>query len=384
MRILLISPYHGGSHQAWAEGYAAHSTHDVHVLSLPARFWKWRMEGGAITLARLAVPLLANPQTRPDLILTTDMLDLPRFLALTRPHSDGLPIVLYLHENQLTYPLPTKPGTGPMRRQHGARDRHYVLVNWASMLAADAIYFNSHFHRESFFDAMPRFLKHYPEYNELDLIGPLEAHSDVLPVGIDFARLDPPLLPAADQPPLILWNQRWEFDKNPGRFVKTLGQLAAEGLAFDVALCGERFGLNMPELDAGIEALGSRLIHNGYANEEAYRCLLWRATVTFSTAWHEFFGISVLEAIHAHTLAILPDRLSYPEIIPAPYHADCLYHNGRDLLSKLRWALQNPQAARELAQRLAAATSGYGWPEMAPRYDRLLEAAVTGPRRDRF
>ena len=42
----------GGSHQAWAEGYAAHSAHMVELLTLPARFWKWRMHGGAVTLAR--------------------------------------------------------------------------------------------------------------------------------------------------------------------------------------------------------------------------------------------------------------------------------------------------------------------------------------------
>jgi hypothetical protein len=52
MKILLISPYRGGSHQAWAEGYQAHSVHEVTLLTLPDRFWKWRMHGGAVTLAR--------------------------------------------------------------------------------------------------------------------------------------------------------------------------------------------------------------------------------------------------------------------------------------------------------------------------------------------
>lgn len=382
MRILLISPYHGGSHRAWAEGYAAHSVHEVQTLSLPARFWKWRMEGGAITLAQQARPLLADPTTRPDLILTTDMLDVPRWLALTRPLSDGMPVALYLHENQLTYPLPAKPGTGPMRRQHGARDRHYVLINWASILAADAIFFNSDFHRQSFFDALPRFLKHYPEYNDLALIGPQEARSEVLPVGVDFARLDPPL-PPADRAPLVLWNQRWEYDKNPGRFIKTLEQLAAEGPDFEVALCGERFGLNDPNLDAGVQALGTRVIHNGYANEADYRRLLWQATVTFSTAWHEYFGISILEAIYAHTLPLLPNRLSYPEIIPRPFHDDCLYE-GRDLLPRLRWALQHPGEARATAIRLAEAIVGYSWPQVAAEYDRRFETLVSSPRTARF
>ncbi len=52
MKILILSPYHGGSHQAWAEGYQQHGRHPTTLLTLPARFWKWRMHGGAVTLAR--------------------------------------------------------------------------------------------------------------------------------------------------------------------------------------------------------------------------------------------------------------------------------------------------------------------------------------------
>ena len=40
MKVLLIEPYYGGSHRAWAEGYAAHSSHGLTLLTLPARFWK--------------------------------------------------------------------------------------------------------------------------------------------------------------------------------------------------------------------------------------------------------------------------------------------------------------------------------------------------------
>ena len=40
MHVLLIAPYFGGSHRAWAEGYARHSRHRVDWLTLPARFWK--------------------------------------------------------------------------------------------------------------------------------------------------------------------------------------------------------------------------------------------------------------------------------------------------------------------------------------------------------
>ncbi|MBK9052142.1 MAG: DUF3524 domain-containing protein [Chloroflexi bacterium] len=45
MKLLLISPYHSGSHKAWAEGYARHSQHEVRLLTLPGQFWKWRLQG---------------------------------------------------------------------------------------------------------------------------------------------------------------------------------------------------------------------------------------------------------------------------------------------------------------------------------------------------
>ena len=80
MRILLLSPYHGGSHQAWADGYARHSAHTVELLTLPARFWKWRMHGGAVTLAGRWLAE-AGRRPLPDLILATDLLDLTTFLA---------------------------------------------------------------------------------------------------------------------------------------------------------------------------------------------------------------------------------------------------------------------------------------------------------------
>ena len=53
-KILLISPYHGGSHRAWATGYQQYSQHQVQLLTLPARF------GGADALKAMAGHVLAQ------------------------------------------------------------------------------------------------------------------------------------------------------------------------------------------------------------------------------------------------------------------------------------------------------------------------------------
>lgn len=371
MNITLISPYHSGSHQSWAEGYATHSQHTVRLLTLPGRYWKWRMHGGAITLARQYIA--QNHQ--PDLILATDMLDLTTFIALTRTTA---PTLLYMHENQLTYPLPGD-GTGPMRRQKGERDLHYAFINYASMLAADHVLFNSHYHRRTLLAALPNLLKHFPEYNELDTLPQIEAKSSVLPVGIRDWGLGNQGLETGDHqlPPLILWNQRWEYDKNPSAFFQALYTIADEGLPFRLALCGENFRRRPGEFDTAQEKLSQHIIHSGYAKPDHYQHLLWSANITLSTAHHEFFGISILEAIACHTFPILPHRLSYPELIPEQFHHHCLYQNQDGLLQRLRQALTNPTKTKQLAQKLAPAGQKFIWPTLAPTYDTRLQQLLT-------
>ncbi|MDM8530026.1 DUF3524 domain-containing protein [Anaerolineales bacterium HSG25] len=181
MKILLLEPYYTGSHAEWADGYARHSRHQVDLLTLPGRFWKWRMHGGAVTLAR---QFLALP-TKPDLILATDMVDLTSFLALTRPHTANIPVALYFHENQLTYPW--SPTDRDVAQQ---RDKHYGFINYTSALSADMVLFNSGYNRDSFLSALPNLLKHFPDFNELPSVQQIADKSQVLPLGLDLARFD--------------------------------------------------------------------------------------------------------------------------------------------------------------------------------------------------
>jgi len=203
MKILLLEPYFTGSHATWAEGYRQHSRHRVEILSMSGHYWKWRMHGGAITLARKF--LAGNYQ--PDLLLATDMLDLTTFLSLTRQRTGGLPAALYFHENQLTYPW--SPTDRDVLQQ---RDNHYSFINYASALAAGRVFFNSAYHRETFLSELKKFLKHFPDNNELATIDTLRERSTVLPLGMDLNRFNRPR-PENLEPPdraVILWNHRWE------------------------------------------------------------------------------------------------------------------------------------------------------------------------------
>jgi glycosyltransferase involved in cell wall biosynthesis len=386
MKVLLLEPYYTGSHAAWADGYAAHSRHQVTVLGLPGRFWKWRMHGGAATLARQFMEMDAVP----DLLLATDMLDLTTFLALTRARTHHIPAALYFHENQLSYPW--SPGDRDVRQ---GRDVHYGFINYASALAADALFFNSSHHRDGFFDELPRLLKHFPDYNELDSVETLRAKSQVLPLGLDLRRFDahqPSAIsdqPSAisDQPshgeallsavsgPLILWNHRWEYDKNPEEFFRALDVLAGRGLDFGLVILGESFRQRPGEFLEAQRRLGERVRHAGYAPDFAdYARWLWQADLLPVTSRHDFFGSSVVEAIYCGCFPLLPRRLSYPELIPPEYHDLCFYRDFDDLVARLASVIE--QGAPLQPAALQSAVARFDWHTMAPLYDERLQAAA--------
>ena len=378
MRILLVSPYHGGSHASWAYGLKRHSQHNIELLTLPDRFWKWRMHGGAATLAQR---FLGDNQ-RPDVILATDMLDLTTFLALTRQITADVPAVLYMHENQLTYPLPNDDVTGPMRRQGGERDHHYAFVNFSSMLAATQVAFNSRFHCEAWFEALPRFLRHFPEYNLLDSVDELRQKSCILPVGIEADDFQPAAAKLRRSgPPLIIWNQRWEYDKNPAELFDALGDIADRGIEFQLAICGQGFGKIPSEFESVEETFGNRLIHLGFADYEQYRYLLGHAALTVSTANHEFFGVGVLEAMAAGGFAVLPHRLSYPELLAGPEvsaeaRERCFYTSYEQMVEAIVWALENRKETTLLGKQLARNAQRFDWREVAPACDAVFESIL--------
>ena len=359
MNLWLVEPYYTGSHRAWADGYQAYSRHTVRLLTLPGRFWKWRMLGGAVTLARLAQEL--DPP--PDLILASEMLNLPVFLTLAGGRLAGVPVALYFHENQLTYPL--RPGE--------KRDLHYGFINAVSALCADVLFFNSAYHRQAFLDELPRLLRHFPDYNELWAVDALRARSQVLPLGLDLARLDAhrPAEPAAGRP-LVLWNHRWEYDKDPHTFFRALYTLADEGLDFGLILLGESVRNRPDEFLEARQRLAGHIVHFGYVEEIAeYARLLWQADMVVSTAVHEFFGAAVVEACYCGCFPILPRRLTYPELIPPEHHDACLYSDFEGLLAHLRYAITHIEETRRLSLREPMAR--FDWRQMAPYYDELLE-----------
>ena len=56
MKILALEPWFGGSHRRFLDGLVAHSAHEVRTVTMAARYWKWRMQGGAVTPPEATAP----------------------------------------------------------------------------------------------------------------------------------------------------------------------------------------------------------------------------------------------------------------------------------------------------------------------------------------
>ncbi|MDY0269395.1 tRNA-queuosine alpha-mannosyltransferase domain-containing protein [Trichloromonas sp.] len=367
LEIVLLEPYLTGSHAAWAREYAAHSRHRVRILGMEGRHWKWRMHGGAVTLARQF--LVEN--LRSDLLLVTDMLDLTTFLALTRKATARTPIALYFHENQLTYPW--SPGDGDPARQ---RDVHYGFINYAGALAADAVLFNSDYHRRVFLDVLPGFLAAFPDHREPESVSAIAGKSRTLPLGLDLRALDGPASPRVG-PPLLLWNHRWEYDKNPEEFFRALYRLEEMGVDFNLAVLGESFRDAPPIFAEVRERLAQRIVHWGFVENFAdYAAWLRRADILPVTSIHDFFGASVVQAVYCNTWPLLPKRLAYPEHLPANRHGMFFYDDFAELVRRLAELCRDRENIRRTPTR--SLVLRYGWETLAPVYDELLAALARG------
>lgn len=365
MKILLIEPYFTGSHKNWAKGLRKYSSHQIELFTLPGQFWKWRMHGGAVTLARMFM----ESELQPDLILTTDMLDLTIFLSLTRSRTANIPTAVYFHENQLSYPWSTTD-----RDVGEKRNVHYGFINYTTALTADHVFFNSQYHMNSFLTEARKMLKHFPDHNELETLKIITGKSSVLHLGLDLSRFDEHRSEKDCGTPLLLWNHRWEYDKNPEDFFNVLKILSEKGLDFEVAILGENFKHKPDVFDQAIESLGKKVIHYGYADSfKEYAKWLWRADILPVTSNQDFFGASIMEAVYCGTHPLLPERLSYPELIPAEFHGSILYDDYNDFVQKLEKMIQANNNDKAHIRNISLR---FNWAEIINRYDEAFEEII--------
>jgi glycosyltransferase involved in cell wall biosynthesis len=356
--VLFVEPFYGGSHRAFLDGLVRHSRHDFTLLTLPDGEWRQRMRRGAQELAAQARAIERNF----DLLVVSDMLDLPAFLALTRPRFAHTPVLAYFHENQFTYP-----------RIRGTKfNSWFGQINYLTALAADAVAFNSEFHRQDFLGALRSLAGQPNNWLVPESIHAIEKKSFVLSVGVELDWLDVhKLLRDPAKPPLVLWNHRWEFDKSPELFARVIRRLATEEVPFALALAGEP-GLNpSPALADLARGLPERIRHFGFvADRDDYARLLWESDVVVSTTRHEFFGVAMVEAMYAGCVPLAPRNFNYPALVPPELHETCLFDDEDALAGRLRSLLAaRPSGASELVR---ASATRFAWAQVAPVWDAAL------------
>jgi glycosyltransferase involved in cell wall biosynthesis len=362
-RVVLVESFYGGSHRAWADAWIRHSRHDISLVTHPDEFWRWRLRGGAVTLAA-DFNAAVKQQGRPDAVVVSGLVDVAAFGGHARRSLGNTPLAVYVHESQLLYPL------APNQRS----DTSAALVNWQSLVASDAVWFNSSFHRDALRNALPGLLGSQPVPTHSHLIDTVFERASVLWPGVEAATLI-----AGERTerlvPRVLWNQRWDHDKNPQAVFSALAQLAEQGVLFTVALAGQNQRPDNREFAWIHEQLGDRIDHHGYLPDDEYQQLLLSCDVVVSAADHEFFGIAIVEALAAGAVPVLPTRLSFPELIEPQWHEAALYPNG-ELRSALCATLEDVDAARDRVEGLRVSMQRFDATASAQAHDEALDRLI--------
>ena len=361
MKILSLQPFFGGSHRHFNDGWIKHSRHDWTVLSLPARSWKWRMRHAAIEFARELDNLKSDGQSW-DAILTTDMLDVATFKGIA--DIGDTPLTVYFHENQFAYPV----------KEESRSVLHYAFTNFTTMIAADNVFFNSQFNMNTTLEEAEKVLKRFPDYQPLDRLIEIKTKSRVLYPGIELPD-DPSVAkpPPSPSPIVITWAARWEHDKGPDQLETFLQKLMDSAVDFRINIIGQSYS-HKPEAFGRIkQRFNDRIDAWGFQSRQTYLEILDATDIILSTANHEFFGLSVVEAITRGALPLLPNRLAYPEVLESITGAEThrfLYTDLNDALEKLRTlASLRPEVKRALTSKCQ---EQYGWLQRAEALDNAI------------
>jgi glycosyltransferase involved in cell wall biosynthesis len=306
MRILLLSAYDAHSHRRWRQGLvAAFPKHDWTVLALPPRNFSWRIRGNSLSWALAERAVLEQPW---ELLIATSMTDLSALKGMV-PSMAAVPSLVYCHENQFAYPA-----------RATARDCHEPkMVNLYTALAADRVLFNSEYNRQSFLQGVQAFLDSMPDAVPPGVVGRLAGNSSTLPVPLeaDWFTADGAAV-RNDQPFTVVWNHRWEYDKGPERLFGAVRALQQAGADFRLHVVGQQFRRQPPVFADMYPLLKDHIGTWGMVESESgYRRLLQQSHVVLSTALHEFQGLALLEATACGCIPLAPDRLAYPEFVPA-------------------------------------------------------------------
>ncbi|MFV8781764.1 tRNA-queuosine alpha-mannosyltransferase domain-containing protein [Microbulbifer sp. SA54] len=302
MKVLLLSAYDADSHKRWRRGLvAAIPEWQWTVLTLPPRYFSWRVRGNSLTWARgEARDTLRQPW---DLLVATSMTDLSALRGLV-PELAQVPTVVYFHENQFDYP----------RSDTAVESIEPQLLNIYTALSGDMLLFNSEYNRTTLLEGAEELLRRFPDHVPKGICRELADKSHVLPVPLESSVFLPGTGKA--ERPTFIWNHRWEYDKGPDILLAALRRFGREGIPFTMHMVGQQFRRQPAEFAHLKKLLSKQGALGAWGYQESlaeYRQLLVESHGVISTARHDFQGLAVLEAVAAGCEPLVPDSLAYPE-----------------------------------------------------------------------
>ena len=311
-RILLLSGYDAASHRYWrntlVKGIEAF---DWTEIALPDRHFSWRVRGNSLSFAFQHKDVLSRDY---DCLIATSMVDLASLRGFV-PQLANIPNLIYFHENQLDYPAKESPEL----KAAFQNDVSAQLTSIYTLLCADKTLFNSKYNQRTFFSGAQKLLNKLPDGIPKDLLKGMQQDSQVLPVPISekliLNRQNFKHKKNMDSrgPLQIVWNHRWEYDKQPEIFFNAMLLLKQQGIQFKLHVLGQSFRNKPACFDKAKNSLQDEIQTWGYQPSEDYYRILSESDFVISTALHDFQGLSMLEAILSGCYPLAPNRVAYPE-----------------------------------------------------------------------
>ena len=176
---------------------------------------------------------------------------------------------------------------------------------------------------------------------------------------------------------MIIWNHRWEYDKNPEFFFEAMEALRERNRQFSLAIMGEKYDIFPDIFSRAKDRFEDVIKVYGYLeSKHKYMSWLKKGSIVISCSTQENFGISVVEAVRFGCMPLLPDRLSYPEIIPEVFHSTVLYRTKENLIQKIEDILKQPEKYVPLRKQLSDQMEKFSWRRIIKAYDDILEKTV--------
>ncbi|MCK5098188.1 MAG: DUF3524 domain-containing protein, partial [Desulfobacteraceae bacterium] len=276
----------------------------------------------------------------------------------------------------------------PDKKKGQKNDLQYGYTNMTSALVATKIFFNSKFQFDEFILKLDQLIKVAPDFKPQWIKNEIIEKSKILYPGCRFSKpgIKPNIKtdiitgkpePLNKEAPLIIWNHRWEWDKNPDDFFWALRELKKRKISFKLALLGEKYGKIPVSFEKAEHEFLDEIIAFGYVNsKKEYLSLLREGSIVVSTSIQENFGISVIEAVRMGCIPLLPNRLSYPEVMPEKHLDEILYSDKTELVKKLERMLLNYQDYIGLREQLSSYMRKYSWEILIKEYDMEFEKLV--------